>query len=62
MSPMPDDLPAALRDDPQAAVAFVTAEHFNLASADASRSAEVSDADPRVRAEATARQRAVRRR
>jgi hypothetical protein len=45
MSPMPDDLPAALRDDPQAAVAFVTTEHFNLASA---RAATISETNGRA--------------
>jgi hypothetical protein len=42
---MPDDLPAALRDDPQAAVAFVTTEHFNLASA---RAATISETNGRA--------------
>jgi hypothetical protein len=45
MSPMPDDLPAALRDDPQAAIAFVTTEHFNLASA---RAATISETNGRA--------------
>ena len=42
---MPDDLVAALRDDPQAAVAFVTTEHFNLASA---RGATISETNGRA--------------
>jgi hypothetical protein len=42
---MPDDLPAALRDDPQAAIAFVTTEHFNLASA---RAATISETNGRA--------------
>lgn len=42
---MPDDLPAALRDDPQAAVAFVTTEHFNLTSA---RAATISETNGRA--------------
>jgi hypothetical protein len=42
---MPDDLLTALRDDPQAAVAFVTTEHFNLASA---RAATISETNGRA--------------
>lgn len=42
---MPDDRVAALRGDPQAAVAFVTTEHFNLASA---RAATISETNGRV--------------
>lgn len=38
-------LPDALRDDPQAAVAFVTTEHFNLASA---RAATISETNGRA--------------
>jgi hypothetical protein len=45
MNAMSDYLVAALRDDPQAAVAFVTTEHFNLASA---RAATISDANGRA--------------
>jgi hypothetical protein len=45
MRPMPDDLVAALRGDPQAAVAFVTTEHFNLASA---RAATISETNGRA--------------
>ena len=41
----PDELVAALRDDPQAAVAFVTTEHFNLASA---RGATISETNGRA--------------
>jgi hypothetical protein len=36
------DLPDALRDDPQAAVAFLTTEHFNLASARAGTISETN--------------------
>jgi hypothetical protein len=36
------ELPDALRDDPQAAVAFLTTEHFNLASARASTISETN--------------------
>jgi hypothetical protein len=45
MKHMPDDLLAALRDDPQAAVAFATTEHFNLASA---RAATISESNGRA--------------
>jgi hypothetical protein len=45
MNAMSDDLVAALRDDPQAAVAFVTTEHFNLASA---RAATISETNGRA--------------
>ena len=44
-SEMPNDLVASLRDDPQAAVAFVTTEHFNLASA---RGATISETNGRA--------------
>src|SRR6266545_6390306 len=36
------ELPDALRDDPQAAVAFLTTEHFNLASARAGTISETN--------------------
>jgi hypothetical protein len=45
MNAMPYDLLAALRDDPQAAVAFLTTEHFNLASA---RAATISETNGRA--------------
>jgi hypothetical protein len=45
LSEMPNDLVAALRGDPQAAVAFVTTEHFNLASA---RGATISETNGRA--------------
>jgi hypothetical protein len=45
LSEMPNDLVASLRDDPQAAVAFVTTEHFNLASA---RAATISETNGRA--------------
>ena len=42
LSEMPNDLVASLRDDPQAAVAFVATEHFDLASARGATNSETN--------------------